>query len=573
VVLAFIIANHLPFQLVERESFRAMIQALAPMPYSISASTLSRELHKSFSIEKHKLATELQHHIFNGGRISLTTDTWSARNYTEHSAITAHWINDNWQQNSRLLDVKHLKEPIHSGEYLSEQLLAATEDYGITNAIFTITRDNATNNTTMLATYEKASLSKPVEEPISVQQPWTFTVKEGDVRCIAHIINLAVQAALTVLKAVPEEQSEAYRDELNTARLPSSLISQAGSTASALIKLRKHIYVFHNRRAWRDSLNAQAIAASIKPKALSLDMPVRWNSTYRMVDSALELQIPITAHCASQTLDMSMRDIQLTSPDWLQLAELRELFLIFVRPSTKMQGSQYPTLNYVIPQYILMLQKLKILQRKVGDNSQIGQACTAAINKLDNYYTLATSQRESHSTIATICDPRYLMNVFKKYWTGPDELRVRRARKQWEDCFAKYSEREHNIRYAAIEAAVESPVKQGEPDSEDELYDTTNARNIEAEWTRWLKEKAQPRDTDILSYWKVKQNEYPTIARIAKDHLAIPASSAPSESVFSHGDDLVTKKRNRLAPQTIRELLFLRDAGVINEADDSDSEL
>jgi hypothetical protein len=151
----------------------------------------------------------------------------------------------------------------------------------------------------MLATYEKTSISKPIEEPIRVQQPWTFTVKEGDVRCIAHIINLAVQAALTALKAVLEEQSEAYRDELNAARLPSSLISQAGSTASALIKLRKHIYVFRNRRAWRDSLNAQAIAASIKPKALSLDMPVRWNSTYRMVDSALELQIPITAHCAS----------------------------------------------------------------------------------------------------------------------------------------------------------------------------------------------------------------------------------------------------------------------------------
>lgn len=72
-----------------------------------------------------------------------------------------------------------------------------------------------------------------------------------------------------------------------------------------------------------------------------------------------------------------------------------------------------------------MLQKLKILQKKVGDNSQIGQACIAAINKLDNYYTLAISQQESYSTIATICNPRYLINIFKKYWTGPDKLQVR----------------------------------------------------------------------------------------------------------------------------------------------------
>ena len=42
-------------------------------------------------------------------------------------------------------------------------------------------------------------------------------------------------------------------------------------------------------------------------------MLVCWNSTYRMVDSALELQIPITAHCASQTLNISIKDIQLTS--------------------------------------------------------------------------------------------------------------------------------------------------------------------------------------------------------------------------------------------------------------------
>jgi uncharacterized protein YqiB (DUF1249 family) len=80
------------------------------------------------------------------------------------------------------------------------------------------------------------------------------------------------------------------------------------------------------------------------------------------------------------------------------------------------------------------------------------------------------------------------------------------------------------------------------------LYNTTNTCNIEAEQSCWLKEKVQPKDTDILLYWKVKQNEYPTIARIAKDYLAIPASSAPSESVFLYRDNLVTKIRNRDCP-------------------------
>ena len=114
----------------------------------------------------------------SGGRISITTDTWTARNYTEYAAVTGHWINEKWQHRCVLLDVIHLQEPIHSGEYLARELAAVTDSFEITGAIFTCTRDNASTNTVMLAEYEKlASEGWP-----TIQQPWKFTVKEGDVR-------------------------------------------------------------------------------------------------------------------------------------------------------------------------------------------------------------------------------------------------------------------------------------------------------------------------------------------------------------------------------------------------------
>ena len=50
------------------------------------------------------------------------------------------------------------------------------------------------------------------------------------------------------------------------------------------------------------------------------------------------------------------------------------------------------------------------------------------------------------------------------------------------------------------------------------------------------------RDTDILRYWASKEYKFPIIAYIAKDHLAIPAMSAASKSVFSIGSDIITKK-------------------------------
>ncbi len=83
-------------------------------------------------------------------------------------------------------------------------------------------------------------------------------------------------------------------------------------------------------------------------------------------------------------------------------------------------------------------------------------------------------------------------------------------------------------------------------------------------------------NSDILKYWARKEYKFPTVARIARDHLAIPATSAASECVFSVGGDIVTKKRNRLSPSNTRRLLCLRDWEVLDEGEnegDSDIEI
>jgi hypothetical protein len=51
------------------------------------------------------------------------------------------------------------------------------------------------------------------------EQPWTFTRKEGDVRYLTYIINIAVQAALTQLKAIPSDSTKVYRMENDAARI------------------------------------------------------------------------------------------------------------------------------------------------------------------------------------------------------------------------------------------------------------------------------------------------------------------------------------------------------------------
>jgi hypothetical protein len=105
------------------------------------------------------------------------------------------------------------------------------------------------------------------------EQPWSFTRKEGDVRCLEHIINLAVQDALTHLKAVPSDISEAYWMDANEARIP--IAHTQDNVVSALSKLRRHIYIFRNRQGFKSLLEKQLKATGIKQRLLVLDMPVR----------------------------------------------------------------------------------------------------------------------------------------------------------------------------------------------------------------------------------------------------------------------------------------------------------
>jgi hypothetical protein len=138
------------------------------------------------------LISKLVKHIRGGGRLSLTTDTWTSRNYKSFTAVIGHWISNDWVQNSQLLDIIELTDLVHSREYLAEKLSKITNSLKITKAVFTITRDNVASNNTMLNEFEAVASFYEDGDGDCLEQPWSFTHKEGDVRCLRHIINLAV---------------------------------------------------------------------------------------------------------------------------------------------------------------------------------------------------------------------------------------------------------------------------------------------------------------------------------------------------------------------------------------------
>ena len=111
-----------------------------------------------------------------------------------------------------------------------------------------------------------------------------------------------------------------------------------------------------------------------------------------MLETAIKLRIPITAVYSIQKLDISMKDIALTSNDWTIIEALEQLFLVFLKPLRRLQSDSYPTLNFTIPLYLKMINKVISLQEELGKSSTIGVACRAALQKLNEYYTLTISQ-------------------------------------------------------------------------------------------------------------------------------------------------------------------------------------
>ena len=79
---------------------------------------------------------------------------------------------------------------------------------------------------------------------------------------------------------------------------------------------------------------------------------------------------------------------------------------------------------------------------------------------------------------------------------------------------------------------------------------------IQQELNTYFAERPSSSDTEPLSWWKVNAARYPTMSELAKQLLCIPATSVPSERVFSAAGNIVSKLRAALSPENVDAPLF-----------------
>lgn len=91
--------------------------------------------------------------------------------------------------------------------------------------------------------------------------------------------------------------------------------------------------------------------------------------------------------------------------------------------------------------------------------------------------------------------------------------------------------------------------------------DGVGSEMVRNEVLMYFGEQCIARDKSPLQWWKENAARFPTLAILAKSYLSVPATSTPSERVFSAAGNIVTKKRASLSREHVDMLTFLHYNG------------
>ena len=276
----FLVNTNTSLSIVENPSFLQLLQYCNPSVSTISRRTASRDI-KALHLKLLPRIQAILHKftVIDNGRVSLTLDAWTSSTQVPFLGITCHFIEPStWKHQSLLLGFERLSGS-HSAQALGKVTLSILNQFNIAGAIRAITADSASVNTAMFRNLEKEGLMSG------------FTQKDCHIRCMGHVINLAVQILLKVLKTTAADNEAKLADEDEEGSSKDTQLSQASFKARKIIaKVRASTHLW-------EALQAQALAARIPSRRPIIDMPVRWNSTYSMLERLLELRPAIDAVC------------------------------------------------------------------------------------------------------------------------------------------------------------------------------------------------------------------------------------------------------------------------------------
>ncbi|CAI5498623.1 unnamed protein product [Closterium sp. Naga37s-1] len=346
-MVEWVVATDQAFSVVEHPTFHRMMMAANPAcaeeKVIPSRSTLACQILRLADLAQTKLNEEL---LADGsGAVALTHDIWTGENHWSYMAVTGHSISKDCELRRVTLKFRALP-----GEHTSKKIVQVLEDvvkeWDLEGQCSVVTSDNASSNVVAMEYLCRGGMSDR-------QPPLFFSgmhVRPSPCsRCLDHICNLAVQLALKSVLDINE---------------PLGLLRDLASFIG-----------YSPKRTTAFELEQRVQNAKAKLLRLRQDNEVRCGATYLMLERALRLKhaiINYIRHTEGMTAKDAARLQQLTLSEtqWLALEELRDFLQPFRTVTLAVEGSSYPTISRVDPQFNELLDSIERLRdREEGSGS------------------------------------------------------------------------------------------------------------------------------------------------------------------------------------------------------------
>ena len=451
-------------------------------------------------------------------------------------AITGHHIDSDFDLHQDLLAFEHLDNS-HTGQYLASVVFKIIEDYNLSEKLFCITTDNATNNYTMVR-----ELAKLLE---AIDIDWNSEINH--IPCLAHVINLIVQSFLDALVA-DSDQTTTFKSILNKIR------KIAKSIRSSIIR-------------W-ELFKICCESYDINPMTIPLDITVRWNSTFRMLEQSIFLRRAIHRYIddlarSKRPGDRELSDLKLTDDEWEQAEVLLIFLLPFKRCTTRFEcDKSSPEIDYVFFAYDSMYNHIDDVKRALQSETSIGNlACSEymlnAISNMEDTLKRYYSKTEFPTVYGDgmILNPRCKLSLFEEEsWDDEDAQEyISRARLRFNREYINQQ----------IDVSSNSTKRSANFYNDDQEFQEVLAkRSVKKQRSDFDRYIEIPNDSNIqssLGWWKENQHVYPDLAKMARDVLAVPASGSAVEREFSISGRIASWQRSRLSPKTISDSMIYKN--------------
>lgn len=321
--------------------------------------TAKRMVIRQFQIRQKNVMKLLNDYQSN---VSFTVDGWTSCNGRSYYGITVHFIGDDWKMHSLALDFIPAQGE-HTGKAIAKTFFKFLENYAIQEKVQGITVDNASANTTFMA-----ELKYLMEDA-----GYKFDNVNQHFRCFAHIMNLAVQDVLKILKVhdnddqkvndfenepvhdMNDDDTNEANDEFSDVKFEDDDFGDS-NPFTAITKLRNTFKKIRNSKQIQKIIKSFCDAAGIKYLKPILDVSTRWNSTDNMICVGIKMK-KILNLLWSECDKVS--SFKLSEDEWSLLIQIHAFLKDFETVSTTLGGEKYVILPLVIVAFNMLLDRIE----------------------------------------------------------------------------------------------------------------------------------------------------------------------------------------------------------------------